>query len=435
MDLFRNTSFPKVVIIGGGFGGVKVAQGLKDTEAEVLLLDKNNYHTFQPLLYQVATGTLEADSVSFPLRKIFVGQKNFRFRNAEVSGIHPEKNTIDTTIGEIPYDYLVIATGSDTNYFGNKEIEKNAKPMKSTTEALNLKSSMLHNIEEALLKTTKEEREPYLNFVFVGAGPTGVELAGAVAEIKNKVLPREYPELPKEEFNIYLVDFMPRVLPPLSEQASKKAQEALEAMGVQVLTGVKVEAYNGEELSFEGGKVIKSKNVIWSAGVAGAIPNGLAKDSIVRGNRAQTDEINRVKGYNNIFAIGDAAAIITEDLPRGHPMLASVAQQQGKQLGKNLTHLIKGQTTEPFKYFDKGSMAVIGKNKAVVDAGPLKFSGFFAWTAWMGVHLFLLQGARNKAVSFVNWFGSYFSYSGGTRLILTKPEKEEIPTVDDLPKA
>ncbi|QJD94375.1 NAD(P)/FAD-dependent oxidoreductase [Mucilaginibacter robiniae] len=434
MDANKNTKFPLVVIIGGGFGGIEVAKGLKDAEAEVLLLDRNNYHIFQPLLYQVATGTLEADTVSYPIRKMFAGQKNFDFKIAEVTKVSPETNSIETSLGPIAYDYLVVATGANTNYFGNKEMEANAMPMKSTTEALNLKSKILQSLEEATLKATKEERAPYMTFVFAGAGPTGVELAGAVAEIRNKVLPLEYPTLNKDEFNIYLCDMMPRVLPPLSEKASKKAQEALEAMGVQVLTGVKINTYNGEEMSFEGGRVIKTKNVVWSAGVAGVVPDGIAKESVVRGNRIQVDSIGRAKGYNNIFAVGDVAAEISEKLERGHPMVGAVATQAGKHLGKNLARIIKGQPTEPFKYWDKGSMAVIGKNKAVADIGSFKTAGFFAWLMWMGVHLLLMAGFRNKVVAFVNWFGGYFTYSGGTRLILTKTKKDPIPVPSDLPR-
>ncbi|MBS7563561.1 NAD(P)/FAD-dependent oxidoreductase [Mucilaginibacter sp. Bleaf8] len=435
MDAPVNSKFPKIVIIGGGFGGIEVAKGLKDAEAEVLLLDRNNYHIFQPLLYQVATGTLEPDTVSYPLRKMFAGQKNFEFRMTEVTKVSPETNTIETNLGTITYDYLVIATGANTNYFGNKEIEANAMPMKSTVEALNLKSRILQSLEEATLRTTREEREPYLNFVFAGAGPTGVELAGAVAEIRNKVLPREYPSLNKDEFNIYLVDMMPRVLPPLSEKASKKAQEQLESMGVQVMTGVKINTFNGDEISFEGGRVIRTKNVIWSAGVAGVVPDGIARESVVRGNRIQVDNIGRAKGYQNVFAVGDVAAEISEKLERGHPMVGAVASQAGKQLGKNLARIIKGQPTEPFKYWDKGSMAVIGKNKAVADIGSFKTAGFFAWVMWMGVHMLLMAGFRNKVVAFVNWFGSYFTYSGGTRLILTKPKKDPVPVPTDLPRA
>ncbi len=433
MESNYNTGFPKVVIIGAGFGGIELAKSLKNKEVEVILVDKHNYHTFQPLMYQVATGSLEADSIAFSVRKNFEGQKNFRFRIAEVQSIHPEKSTIGTTIGDIAYDYLVIATGSTTNFFGNKEIEQHALPMKSIPEALNLRSSVLQNLEAALLLPTKEEREPYLTFVLVGAGPTGAELAGSLAEIRNFILSKDYPELNKQEMKVYLVDFMPKVLANMSEQASKKAKSFLEEMDVEVLTGVKVEAYDGDVISFEGGRKIKTKNVIWSAGVMGVVPEGIPKEQIARGNRISTDEINRVIGLNNVFAIGDVSSTVTEAMPKGLPGVAPVAIQQGKHLAKNILHLIKNEPTINFKYNDQGSMATIGRNKAVVDMGKIRFQGFFAWLVWMFVHLVLLMGFRNKVVVFVNWLGSYISYNGGTRLIIrpyyknVQPVKEPVP--------
>ena len=428
-----NASLPQVVIIGGGFGGLEVAKALADQPVDVLILDKHNYHTFQPLLYQVATGSLEAGSIAFSLRKNFDNQKNFRFRIAEVSGINPETNTIDTTIGEIAYDYLVIATGSTTNFFGNKDIELHSMPMKSIPEALNLRYMILQNLEEAVLKNTREEREPYLNFVLVGAGPTGVELAGALAELRNHILSKDYPELKKEEMKVYLVDFLPRVLGAMSDQASSAAKDFLTKMGVEVLVGVKVENYDGDTITFEGGKSIRTKNVIWSAGVMGVVPEGIEKDIIERGNRIRVDSICRVAGSKNIFAIGDVAAMITKDTPKGHPGVAQVAIQMGKATGKNILKLIKGAPTEPFKYFDKGSLATIGRNKAVADLGKIKFQGFFAWVVWMFVHLISLLGFRNKVVVFINWIGSYISNNGGSRLIIRKFVKEPVPHEEALP--
>ncbi len=425
MESNYNSDFPKVVIVGAGFGGIELAKTLKNKEVDVLLVDKHNYHTFQPLMYQVATGSLEADSIAFSIRKTFEGQKNFRFRIAEVNKINTDKNSIETSIGDIPYDYLIIATGSTTNFFGNKEIEQNALPMKSIVEALNLRSAILQNIEKALLLPTKQEREPYLTFVLVGAGPTGAELAGSIAEIRNFVLNKDYPELNKAEMKVYLVDFLPKVLANMSEQASKKAQEFLENMNVEVLTGVKVESYNGEVIAFEGGRKINTKNVIWSAGVMGIVPEGFSKEQITKGNRLSTDEINRVTGLNNVFAIGDVSSSVTEAMPKGLPGVAPVAIQQGKHLAGNLLHLIKNEPTVNFKYNDQGSMATIGRNKAVVDLGKIKFQGFFAWLTWMFIHLVLLMGFRNKVVVFINWLGSYISYNGGTRLIIRpylKPE-------------
>ncbi|MCO5948708.1 NAD(P)/FAD-dependent oxidoreductase [Mucilaginibacter flavidus] len=426
MDTKDKAKFPKVVIVGGGFGGLQVAGNLEDKPVEVLMLDKHNYHTFQPLLYQVATGSLEAESIAFSLRKNFSGQKNFRFSIAEVSKVNPEKNTIETSIGEIDYDYLVIATGSTTNFFGNKDIEKFAMPMKSIPEALNLRYLILQNLEEGTLLATKTEKEPLLTFVLVGAGPTGVELAGALAEIRNHILCKDYPELKKEDMKVYLVDFMPKVLGPFSDEASKKARQFLTHMGVEVLLNVKVESYDGDEIKFEGGKTIRTKNVIWSAGVMGEVPAGINKDIIERGNRIRVDSSCRVAGTQNIFAIGDVAAMITDDTPKGHPGVAQVAIQMGKFVAKTIMQTINGEPTETFKYNDKGSLATIGRNKAVADLGKIKFQGFFAWLVWMFVHLISLLGFRNKVIVFVNWIGSYISFNGGSRLIIRQFRGESL---------
>jgi NADH dehydrogenase len=425
METTNSSRFPLVVIIGGGFGGLEVAKALANEPVEVLMLDKHNYHTFQPLLYQVATGSLEAGSIAFSLRKNFDNQKNFRFRVAEVTRINPEKNTIDSSIGEIKYDYLVIATGSTTNFFGNKDVEHHAMPMKSVPEALNLRYMILQHLEEAVLKPTPYEREPYLSFVLVGAGPTGVELAGALAELRNNILCKDYPELKKEEMKVYLADFMPKVLGAMSEEASEAAKNFLTKMGVEVMLNAKVENYDGEVITFEGGKKIRTKNVIWSAGVMGNVFEGIDKDIIQRGNRIKTDSVCRVEGFSNVFAIGDVAAMITKDTPKGHPGVAQVAIQMGKATGENILHIIKGEATKPFKYFDKGSLATIGRNKAVADLGKVKFQGFFAWVVWMFVHLISLLGFRNKIVVFISWVGNYFTYNGGSRLIIRKFVKED----------
>ncbi|WP_214070192.1 NAD(P)/FAD-dependent oxidoreductase [Mucilaginibacter sp. dw_454] len=430
MNTTQKSKFPQVVIIGGGFGGLEVAKQLEDAPVEVLMLDKHNYHTFQPLLYQVATGSLESESIAFSLRKNFAGQKNFRFRIAEVSGVDMEHNKVLTNVGDIEYDYLVIATGSTTNFFGNKDIERFAMPMKSIPEALNLRYLILQNLEEASLKTTKEEREPYLTFVLVGAGPTGVELAGALAELRNHILDRDYPELQKSHMKVYLVDFLPKVLGPFSDEGSKAAKHFLTEMGVEVMLNVKVESYDGEEIKFEGGKSIKTKNVIWSAGVQGVVPAGIDKKDIEKGNRISVDSISRIKGSENVFAIGDVAAMIDDENPKGHPGVAQVAIQQGKLAGKNIISLIKGEPTEPFKYNDKGSLATIGRNKAIADLGKLKFQGFFAWLIWMFVHLISLLGFRNKVVVFVNWIGNYIANNGGARLIIRRFVPEELPKKD-----
>jgi NADH dehydrogenase len=433
MNTNDKAKFPLVVIVGGGFGGLEVAKNLADKPVDVLMLDKHNYHTFQPLLYQVATGSLEAESIAFSLRKNFDKQKNFRFRIAEVTRVNTEQNYVETTIGDIAYDYLVIATGSTTNFFGNKEIEKFAMPMKSVPEALNLRYLILENLEEAILKVSREDREPYLTFVLVGAGPTGVELAGALAELRNHILTKDYPELKKEDMKVYLVDFLPKVLGPMSDQASARAKDFLTDMGVEVLLNVKVESYNGEVITFEGGKSIRTKNVIWSAGVMGVIPDGLNKDLILKGNKIKIDTLCRLEGIPNVFAIGDVAAMITEQTPKGHPGVAQTAIQQGKFVAKTIIKLLNGEPTQPFKYNDKGSLATIGRNKAVADLGKIKFQGFFAWLIWMFVHLVTLLGFRNKVIVFINWLGSYASYNGGTRLIIRKYENPDLTDDVHLP--
>jgi NADH dehydrogenase len=426
MHLNAIANHPRIVIIGGGFGGIELAKRLKDKPVEVLMVDKNNYHTFQPLLYQIAMGDIEADSIAFPLRKIFAGQKNFSFRMANVQQINPEKNTITTDIGEIAYDYVVIATGSTTNYFGNTDLEKNTMPMKSIPEALNLRSLILQNIEKAIITESQDEREALLNFVVVGGGPTGVELSGALAEMRNYVLTYDYPELRKEDMKVYLVEGKERLLASMSEQASKKAKDFLTELDVEVHNSVHVKSYTGDALIIDNGKTIQTRNVLWAAGVKGEVLKGIPEEIIVRGNRIQTDGFNRVKDYINVFAIGDVAAIITPETPEGHPGVAPAAVQQGKHLAKNLLLLANGHEMEPFKYFDKGSLATIGKNLAVADLGKIRFQGFFAWLIWGFVHLMSLVSARNRLVVLINWAGSYFSNSSGSRLIIRKFDQESM---------
>ncbi|SEL11541.1 NAD(P)/FAD-dependent oxidoreductase [Parapedobacter koreensis] len=429
---YTDNKFPRVVVVGGGFGGIEVAKKLKNKEVEVLLLDRNNHHTFQPLLYQVATGTLDAPSIAFPLRKMFRKQENFTFRIADVHGIDGIQKTLHTDIGDIAYDYLVIATGATTNFFGNKDLEYYAMPMKNVREAVNIRSFLLQNIEESLLAFTETARTPFLNFVVVGGGPTGVELSGAIAEIRNHILSKDYPELKREDMNVYLVEGLPKILANLSPQASAKAELYLKELGVKVLLNVQVTGYNGEIITFADGKSIPTKTVLWSAGVMGQFPVGINPDIVVRGNRIRIDEECRVVGMNDVFAIGDVAAMITEELPRGHPGVAPVAQQQGRFVAKNIVRLLNNQPTEKFKYFDKGSMATIGRNKAVVDIGKVRFQGFFAWWIWMFVHLMSLVGFRNRVVTFINWAINYLTFNAGIRLIIHKyrrpPKRTEEPS-------
>lgn len=416
----------KIVIIGGGFGGIELAKKLKNQNVDIVILDKHNYHTFQPLLYQVATGGLEADSIAFPIRKIFKGQKNLKFRVTEVKKVVPEENKLETTIGDYHYDYLVIATGSTSNFFGQTEISQNAMPMKSIPEALNLRSLILQNLEAAIIANDPEREHELLNFVVVGGGPTGVETAGAIAELKKHVLKNDYPELDLNKVNIYLIEGSPELLGAMSVQAQQKSKAFLEELGVTVYTEARVQGYDGKTLSLVDGRNIGSATVIWSAGVKGVVLDGLNTEIIVRGNRLKVNDINLVEGYQNIFAIGDVAAMITDETPNGHPGVAPAAIQQGKQLAKNLVNIIENKPTTPFKYFDKGAMATVGRNRAVVDINKIRFQGIFAWFTWMFVHLMTLVGFRNKLVVFVNWVWSYFSYDRGTRLIIRpfKPYKE-----------
>ena len=422
----------KIVIIGGGFGGIELAKKLRNKNVDVVILDKHNYHTFQPLLYQVATGGLEADSIAFPIRKIFKGQKNLKFRVTEVKKVIPEMNRLETTIGDIDYDYLVIATGSTSNYFGQTEISQNAMPMKSIPEALNLRSLILQNLEAAIIAKDPERENELLNFVVVGGGPTGVETAGAIGELKKHVLKNDYPELDLDKVNIYLIEGSPELLGAMSVQAQQKSKQFLEELGVTVYTEARVQGYDGRTLSLVDGRNIGSATVIWSAGVKGVVLDGLNTEVVVRGNRLKVNEINLVESYQNIFAVGDVAAMITEETPNGHPGVAPAAIQQGKLLATNLINLIENKPTTPFRYFDKGAMATVGRNRAVVDINKIRFQGIFAWFTWMFVHLMTLVGFRNKLVVFVNWVWSYFSYDRGTRLIIRpfKPYKEYKQTHD-----
>lgn len=419
MDLqLPKSEYPRIVIVGGGFGGIELAKRLKNKPFQVVMLDKHNYHTFQPLLYQVATGGLEAESIAFPLRKIFKGQKNLIFRVTKVTEINSEKNCLKTDIGDVGYDYLVLATGSTSNFFGNKEIEQNSMPMKSIPEALDLRSMILQNFEKSLIETDVTKKNALLNFVVVGGGPTGVETAGAIAELKKHVIPNDYPEMDLSKVNIYLIENSPELLGPMSPQAQVKAKEFLIKMGVQVMNETRVLGYDGLTLTLQDKAPVMASTVIWSAGVKGELVAGLERAEIVRGGRLKTDSQNLIVGYQNIYAIGDVASIINDETPNGHPGVAPVAIQQGHQLAKNLVNIKENKPLESFKYFDKGSMATVGRNKAVVDIGKIRFQGVFAWFTWMFVHLMSLVGFRNKIIVFVNWLWSYFSYDRGTRLII-----------------
>ncbi|MEH6512138.1 NAD(P)/FAD-dependent oxidoreductase [Maribacter arcticus] len=425
------SSYPRIVIIGGGFGGVSLAKRLSKKEVQVVLLDKNNYHTFQPLLYQVSTGGLEPDSIAYPLRKVLIGYDNFYFRLAEVDNVDPKKKKINTNIGDLSYDYLVVATGSETNFFGNEEIEKNAMSMKSIPQSLNLRSLILENFEQALLTDDYHERDALMNFVIVGGGPTGVELSGALAEIKKGILPKDYPDLDTRRAQINIVQGGDCLLPGFSAQASKKAEDFLEELGVQVWKGVRVTGYNGKTVTTKTDLVFETATLVWAAGVKGAGIKGLDAADILAGvNRINVNEFNQVKGHPDIFAIGDIACMVTEDNPRGHPMVAQPAIQQGKLLGENLERLLAHKSMKPFEYKDKGSMATIGRNKAVCDIKGYRFQGVFAWFVWMFVHLFFIIGFRNRTVVFINWVYNYIKFDREARLII-RPFKRDYSLFKD----
>jgi NADH dehydrogenase len=419
------TSFPRVVIIGGGFAGLAVVNGLQNQELQVVLIDKHNYHTFQPLLYQVATGGLEPDSIAFPLRKVIKDIPNFYFRLAEVSNVNTEKRKIHTNIGKLKYDYLIIATGSSTNYFGNTNIEKYSMAMKNVPQSLNLRSLILENFEDALLTSNLEERIALMNFVIVGGGPTGVELAGALAEMKKGILPKDYPDLDIRQMQINIIQGSNRLLKTMSEKASEKSEDFLINLGVNIYKNTHVINYDGYNVETDTDLSFEACTLIWAAGVKGEIIDGLNQECVIeRATRIKVDEFNRVNTYKNVFAIGDVACMDTVEHPKGHPMMAQPAIQQGRNLAKNIIAEINHKPMRPFKYKNKGSMATIGRNKAVVDLKKWKFQGVFAWFVWMFVHLFSLIGFRNKAVVFFNWVYNYIRFDRETRLII-RPFKKK----------
>lgn len=427
--LFMNiprTSFPRIVIIGGGFAGIALAKKLSKQEVQVVLLDKHNYHTFQPLLYQVSTGGLEPDSIAYPIRKILKDFPNFYFRLANVNEIDTNESQVITDIGHLKFDYLVVASGSETNYFGNTEIEKYSMAMKTIPQSLNLRSLILENFEEALLTSDLNERNALMNFVIVGGGPTGVELAGALAEIKKGILPKDYPDLDTRLAQINIIQSSDCILKGMSEQASQKAEDFLEKLGVNIWKNIRVTNYDGKTVTTNTDLTFESATVVWAAGVKGATIKGLdAEEFVTRGNRLMVNEFNQIKNHKNIFAVGDIACLVSEEFPNGYPMMAQPAIQQGEQLGDNLLKLIEDKPMTPFVYKDKGAMATIGRNKTVVDLKRFKFQGVFAWYVWMFVHLFFLIGFRNRMVVFVNWVYNYVRFDREARLII-RPFKKKV---------
>jgi len=416
---------PRVVIVGGGFAGLELAKALRDTPVQVVLIDKQNYHTFQPLLYQIATASLEADSIVSPFRKILGKQDNFYFRLAEVLAVDTTAQVVETTIGKLRYDYLVLATGATSNFFGDQKMQRNAFTLKTVEDAIELRNTVLYNFEQALQLGDEEQLNSLLDFVIVGGGPTGVELAGALSELRQHIFPNDYRELDFKEMDIHLIQSGPVLLKGMSANASQHALESLREFGVQVWLDCRVKSYDGYTVTLSNGEKLITRTLIWAAGVAGAPIAGLSNECLLPGNRYCVNEFNRILGYDNIFAIGDIAAMKTEEYPEGHPMMAQPALQQGHLLGMNLARILAGQKPESFKYDDRGSMATIGRNHAVADirlfGKEFHWEGFTAWFAWSFIHVASLVSFRNRLMVFLNWTWSYISQDKGRRYIIGKP--------------
>ncbi len=415
---------PRVVIVGGGFGGLELAKALADVPVQVVLIDKQNYHTFQPLLYQVATAGLDEGDIVSPFRKILSQQENFYFRLAEVERVDTEAQVVETSIGRVRYDYLVLATGAEPNYFGDAAMARNSIAVKSVEDALELRNTVLSNFEQALQLGDYEKLNSLLDFVIVGGGPTGVEIAGALSELRTHVFPKDYRELDFREMDIHLVQSGPVLLKGMSAHASQKALESLREFGVQVWLEARVKSYDGYTVTLNTGQQFISRTLIWAAGVTGAPIAGLRPDCLLTGNRYAVDEYCRVLGYDNVFAIGDIAAMRTPDYPEGHPMVAQPAIQQGQLVGRNLRRVLAQQLPEKFHYHDKGAMATIGRNHAVADiklfGKEYHLSGLLAWLAWGVVHVISLVSFRNRLMVLLQWTWSYFSYDKGLRYIIGK---------------
>lgn len=414
----------QIIIIGAGFGGLEIAKSFRNKKVDVLLIDKNNYHNFQPLMYQVATGGLEPYSIAYPVRRIFRKCKNVSFRMAKVKSVNVEKKRLKTSIGTMYYDYLVIATGSQNNFFSFEPIKKKLFPLKSIPDALNMRSFIFQNLEKSLTKLRNESVEEVLSIAVVGGGPAGIELAGALAEMKRYVIPKDFPDLDISKLSINLYQSPSKLLCSMSEEASQKSLEYLTKLGINVFLNSRVVDYDGDLLTLKDGSTFPTDTVIWTAGVKGSPISGIPVESIVGGNRISVNEYNQVLGTESVFAIGDVAAYITNENPRGLPMLAPVAKQQGKHLAKNILNLISNKEIEPFVYKNKGTMATIGRKKAVVDLPNWKFQGLFAWLVWMFVHIISLVGFRNRIVAFMDWMRNYFTYDRPLGLII-RPYKRK----------
>jgi NADH:ubiquinone reductase (H+-translocating) len=415
----------KVVVVGGGFAGLQFVKTLDERLFDVLLLDKLNHHQFQPLFYQVATSQIEPASISFPFRNVFSKKKNVQIRMANVLSIDRIQRVVTTDIGDYDYDYLVIAIGCRTNFFGNKNIRNNAFSLKTTYDAIQLRNHVLQNFED-VLSAKEEDKQGYLNLVIVGAGPTGVELAGSFAEIKRHILPKDYHGIDFSKFRILLVEGSQNTLNNMSQSTKVTSAKYLKDMGVELLMGVLVKDYDGRTLTFNNGDQMETRTVIWAAGVRGRLMDGFEPQEIApHGKRLLVNRINQLPTAPNIFALGDIAYMETPKYPRAHPQLANVAINQAKLLAKNLKCIEQGQKTKDFEYVDLGSMATVGTNKALVDFPYLHFRGIVGWLIWMFLHLMLILGVRNKLVVFINWAWAYITKDTSLRLILTRPDDRE----------
>ncbi|MGL4994128.1 MAG: NAD(P)/FAD-dependent oxidoreductase [Bacteroidales bacterium] len=414
----------RIVIVGGGFAGLRLASDLDDKIFDVTLVDKNNYHQFQPLLYQVTSSGLEASSICFPFRKVFSKKKNVSFLLAEVLSFDSQKKNLNTSIGEINYDYLVIATGTKTMFFGNESLEKNALSMKTAEEAMLVRNKILMQLERAALSESLIEKEKLLNIVIVGGGATGVEVAGVLSEMKRYVIPKYYSELSPYNLHIYLIEASSKLLGAMSEEASNASLTFLRSMGVDVMLDSKVIEYEHDVVKLSTGDSIVSSLVIWVSGVTGNLFNGISSESIGRGNRIITNSSLAINGVNSVFAIGDVALVSgAKDYPNGHPQVAQVAIQQGKLLAKNLARAENGKQMLPFSYLDMGSLATVGRNKAVADLPGIKIRGFFAWVIWLVVHLRSILGVKNKISVLMDWMWNYFSYGRSIRMMIFKGKR------------
>lgn len=413
----------KVVIVGGGFAGIQLIRKLDEKLFDILLIDRLNHHQFQPLFYQVATSQIEPSSISFPLRNVFSERKNVQVRMTEVTAVYPDQNKIKTDIGEFDYDFLILAMGCTTNFYGNQNICRNSFTLKTTYDAITIRNHIITTFEK-IVSASEEEREALNNLVIVGGGPTGVELAGAFAEIKRNILPKDYKGVDFSKFNVILVEGTKNTLGNMTDASKVESKNYLERLGVDIRTEVFVKDYDGNILQLSNGEFIRTRTVIWVAGVTGNTVDGLSQDVVTRGNRIKVDRYNKVQGYQNIFAIGDLACMSTPKYPNGHPQVANVAINQAKLLAKNLKLLISGKQPKEYEYKDLGSMATIGRNKAVVDLPFIHFKGYFAWVIWMFLHLMLILSVRNKLIIFINWAWAYVKKDTSLRLILKEDKKK-----------